>query len=103
MSRLTAIREENADYEWLTELREGYAGAGVSFDGIFDRMTAPFAQGVRIDTFAGGFDEALECFMRLYEGWKKCRLTVACEDTKKAFVFVFPLLRVRKCILVGIR
>ena len=99
--RLTAIREGNADYEWLTELREGYAGAGVSFDGIFDRMTAPFAQGVRIDTFAGGFDEALECFMRLYEGWKKCRLTVACEDTKKGIRFCFSAAKGTEMYLGG--
>ena len=99
--RLTAIREGNADYEWLKELREGYAGAGVSFDGIFDRMTAPFAQGVRIDTFAGGFDEALECFMRLYEGWKKCRLIVACEDTKRGVRFRFSAARGTEMYLGG--
>lgn len=99
--RLTAIREGNADYEWLKELREGYAGAGVSFDGIFDRMTAPFAQGVRIDTFAGGFDEALECFMRLYEGWKKCRLIVACEDTKRGVRFCFSAARGTEMYLGG--
>lgn len=99
--RLTAIREGNADYEWLKELREGYAGAGVSFDGIFDRMTAPFAQGVRIDTFARGFDEALECFMRLYEGWKKCRLIVACEDTKRGVRFRFSAARGTEMYLGG--
>ena len=99
--RLTAIREGNADYEWLKELREGYAENGVSFDGIFDRMTAPFAQGVRVDTFAGGFDEALECFMRLYEGWKKCRLIVACEDTKRGVRFRFSAAKGTQMYLGG--
>ena len=99
--RLTAIREGNADYEWLKELRGVYAENGFSFDGIFDRMTAPFAQGVRIDTFAGGFDEALECFMRLYEGWKKCRLIVACEDTKRGVRFRFSAARGTEMYLGG--
>lgn len=88
-TRLMEIRDGNADYEWLKILREGYKSKGTSFDSLFDRMTAPFACGVRIDTFADGFDQAAESFIRLYDAWNHCGLAVECEDDKDTVTFRF--------------
>lgn len=85
--RLKAIRDGNADYEWLKKLFAGYRAKGRNFGKIFDRMTAPFAQGVRVDTFAGGFEEAADCFIRLYDAFINCSLTIECTDQADYTVF----------------
>ncbi len=99
--RLKAIREGNADYEWLKILREGYKNKGVSFDSLFDRLTAPFAHGVRIDAFAQGFDRTAESLMRLYDAFLCCGLTAECQEGKGNMLFRFSANRGTKILFDG--
>lgn len=87
--RLKAIRDGNQDYAVLTETKREYETRGIPTDGLWSRLFAPIADGVKLDAYGRYFDLSRRTAIALYELVKEIGFTLEVKEEEDGFRFTF--------------